>query len=300
MTTIREQRAQRLALEPLVESGPGRGLAAGTVRQFRDIWSRRELLGLLVRREIKARYKDSTLGFFWSLVRPLTMLAIYYVAVGKFLNAAGAIPSFAIYVFTGLTAWNLFNEIVSAGTASIVANAGLVKKVYLPREIFPLSAAGSALFNFVIQLIILVAAVLVSRQLPTWQNLAYGPLAFVVICVWGIAFGIFLSAANVYLRDVQYLVEVALMILFWASPVVYSWTNVRHHVSGPILDLYLSNPMTLAVLGFQRAFWAAGDSVPPPQALGLRLGVALIVGLALTWIAQRLFVRLQGNFAQEL
>src|SRR3954453_15751585 len=139
-------RSAHLSQQPWQSSAPSGSLFKGTLHSLREITGQRELLGLLVRRELKARYKDSSLGFLWSLLRPLSILVVYYVAIGKFLGAERAIPDFAIYIFTGLTVWQLFQEIVSSSTGSIVGNAGLVRKVYLPREIFPLSTVGSALF----------------------------------------------------------------------------------------------------------------------------------------------------------
>lgn len=300
MTVQAEKRARVLAEEPMRPAGPVKGFTAGTVETIRDLWAHRELLDLLIRRELKARYKDSTLGFFWSLMRPLTMLLIYYVAVGQFLGAARDVEGFAIYIFAGLTAWNLFNELVASGTQSVVSNSGLVKKVYLPREIFPLSTAGSALFNFAIQLLILVLAILVTGAIPSLGDVLYFPLAFAVLLVFGLALALVLSAVNVYLRDVQYLIEIALMVLFWASPIVYPWTAVRDAVGSVATEIYLANPMTLVVLGFQRAFWAEGAGTPVPPDLNLRLWIALAVGALLLWVAQRVFTRLQGNFAQEL
>ena len=132
---IKRERDIRLAALPLVPAGPVNGVVSGTADSIRGVWRYRELLDLLVRRELKSRYKDSALGFLWSLIRPLTQLLVYYIAIGKFLGAERSIPDFAIYIFTGLTAWALFSEIVSAGTGSIVANGGLVKRSpVLPRE----------------------------------------------------------------------------------------------------------------------------------------------------------------------
>jgi ABC-2 type transport system permease protein len=300
MSAEADARSRTLATEPMRSAGPVQGFAIGTVESVRDIWAHRELLDLLIRRELKARYKDSTLGFFWSLMRPLTMLFIYYVAVGKFLGASRSIDEFAIYIFTGLTAWNLFSEIVASGTSSIVANSGLVKKVYLPREVFPLSTIGSALFNFAIQLVILVIATFVQGSPAFGTRLAYFPLSFLLLLVFGTALALILSAVNVYLRDVQYLVEISLMVLFWASPIVYSWAQVSGSINGWLLELYLANPITLAVIGFQRAFWVAGADAPVPPDLELRLVISLGICLVLLWFSQRLFTRLQGNFAQEL
>jgi len=116
------------------------------------------------------------------------------------------------------------------------------------------------------------------------------------------ALALLLSATNVYLRDVQYLVEIMLMIFMWASPIVYSWALVQKAVAGhPWLEqLYLANPMTLIVLGFQKAFWVAGDGQPFPEHLGRDLVLAFGVSIFLLWFSQRVFARLQSNFAQEL
>jgi len=301
MTDIATERAVRLAAEPLREAGPRPGFASGTLSSMRDIAAHRELMGFLVRRELKSRYKDSALGFVWSLIRPLAMLLIYYVALGQFLGAARSIPDFAIFIYTGLTAWTLFNEIVTIGTASIVANSGLIKKVYLPREVFPLSVVGSAVFNFLIQLGILVAATLAVGRLPTGARWFYFPLSLALLLVFATALALLLSAVNVYLRDVGYLVEVALMILFWASPIVYSWGLVHKELKGGMLEqLYLANPVTLVVAGFQKTFWVAGTGQPMPDQLGERLGIALVISVLLLWVCQRTFARLQANFAQEL
>lgn len=300
-TAESEARHTRLAQLPLDVAGAQTEFVRGTARSLRDLWAHRELLGLLVRRELKARYKDSTLGFAWSLLRPLSLLLVYYVAIGKFLGAERSIPDFAIFVFTGLTIWTLFLECVAGGTGSIVGNSGLIKKVFLPREVFPLAVVGSALFNFLMQLLILAVAVVLTGRAPTGSRLLFAPLAIAVVLVYGAALGMILAAANVYLRDVQYLVEIVMMALFWASPIVYSWQLVQSILGGSWAEqVYLANPVTVAALGMQRAFWVAGTAEPVPAHLGARLLLMLLVGGVLLWVAQRLFTRLEGNFAQEL
>jgi ABC-2 type transport system permease protein len=297
----RDVRAKELAALPMRPAGPRASFFNGTIESMRDIWSHRELLGLLTSREIKARYKDSTLGFFWSLAKPLAMLLVYYIAIGKFLGAAKSIPDFAIFIFAGLTAWQLFSDIVTIGTGSIVANGGLIKKVYLPREVFPLSIIGSALFNFAIQVSILIGATAVLGQFPTGSRWLYFVLAMAIVVPFSTALALLLSATNVYLRDVAYLVEIMLMILMWASPIIYSWKFVRDALGDSwLLRLYDANPMTQVVMGFQKAFWVAGDGQPFPPHLGRSMVVTFFVSLALLWLSQRVFARLQSNFAQEL
>lgn len=293
-------RFKRLAATPLHPAGSARSDRAGW-GAITNIFSHREMLGLLVRRDLKARYKDSTLGFFWSLIRPLVQLAVYFIVMGQFLGAAKSIPDFAVYVFAGLAAIGLFTEMVVGGTGSVLNNGGLVKKVYLPREVFPLSSVGSALFNFGIQVIVLLMATVIVLKPPLHWQLAYVVPSLLVLVVYGTALALLFSAVNVYLRDTQYLVEVVTMLLFWASPVVYSWAMVKSLIASPILlEVYTNSPLTLAVLGFQRAFWVAGESAEWPGMLWLRLIIALVVGLVLLVFCHRVFVRLQGNFAQEL
>lgn len=290
-----------LEREPFRQIGGHGRTLRGSLDQIREIVRHREMLGLLVRRDLKSRYKDSALGFLWTLARPLTQLLIYYIVIGTFLGAARNIPDFGTFVFTGLTAYMLFSEIVSSGTSSIITNAGLIKKIYLPREVFPLASVGSALFNFAIQLGILLAATAIAGRFPWHIDLLYAIPSLAVILAFGTGFALLLSAWNVYLRDIGYLLEVVLLVLMWASPVVYSWEFVQKALGhGWLLELYTNNPITLAVLGFQRAFWVAGESAPQPEGLLLRLGIAFVVGLVFVVVGQRVFSRLQGNFAQEL
>ncbi|MEZ3160057.1 ABC transporter permease [Microbacterium sp. BWT-B31] len=297
-----EMRFRRLAAVPLESVGGSYPFTPrGILDSVTDAVSQREMLGLLVKRDLKSKYKDSALGFLWSLARPLVQLLIYFVVLGQFLGAARGIPDFAIYIFTGLTAIGLFTEIAVGGTGSIIANAGLVKKVYVPREVFPLASVGSALFNFLVQLCILVLATFLTGHPPFHWAILYALPALAIIVVYGLAFALFFGALNVYLRDMQYLVEVFTILLFWASPVVYSWQMVRDLVQNPVIvEIYTNNPLTLAILGFQEAFWVAGADAAQPDLLLLRMFVALIVGLVVLVGCHRVFLRLQGNFAQEL
>ncbi len=298
------------AAAPLRLVHPPRSFARGFLPDVADVWAYRELLGNLVRKELKVRYKDSVLGFLWTLVRPLLQLFIYAIAIGVFLGQGRAIPDFGVYLFTGLVAWTLFTDVIGGCTGTIVSNAGLVKKVYLPRELFPLSVVGAAVVNFALQLVVLVAAYAVTESWPRPADLPLVPLALAVLVVFGTALGLVLAAANVYLRDVQYLVEIGLLLWFWMTPIVYDWTKVRtnlvdHHGLSWLFQIYLANPMANVVLAFQKALWPGGDTRQgQPFAydgdLYLRLGVLLLVCTALLWCAQRIFARTQGNFAQEL
>lgn len=283
-----------------VSSTSARGLT-GAYLSLKEVFAHREMLNLLVRRDLKSKYKDSALGIFWTLFKPLTQLVIYYVVIGKFLGAERGIPNFAIYVFAGLTAYSFFSEIISGGTTSIVNNSGLIKKVYLPREVFPIASLGSALINFSVQLLLLIFASVFLGAFPGLMNLIYFVPALLLILIFGVALSLLFSALNVTLRDVQYLVEVGLMVVMWASPIVYSWQMAVSFLGeGLLYEVYMANPLTQAVIGFQSAFWTGDTAAVLPEYFWLRFGITLFTGLIFLIFSQRVFSKLQGDFAQSL
>ncbi len=271
----------------------------------RDVVRYRELLANLVRKELKVKYKDSVLGFLWTLLRPIFLLVIYYVVIGKFLGSG--IPYFVIYLFSGLVAWDLFNSVLSGSATAIVNNASLVKKVYFPREILPLAVAGAALVHFALQLVVLVGALVLFRYDFVSLNLLYLPLALLTLAVLMTGAGLLLAAVNVYLRDTQHLLEVFLTFWFWMTPIVYPIHLALGKLSARSKALefvYLLNPMTNIVSGFHRAIYrhvtVHGQQVLFGGAILDRLLIVLGASLVLLWVAQRVFARAQGNFAQEL
>lgn len=273
----------------------------------KEVYAFRELLGQLIRKELKVKYKDSVLGFLWTFIRPLLQLFVYAVVIGIFLGSGRVIPDFGIYIYVGLLAWTLFTDILGGCTGCIVGNAGLVKKVYFPRELFPLAVIGAAAVNFVLQSSVLLVAYTLTQSTPSWGQMGLVPLALAVLIIFAAALGLLLAAANVFLRDVQYLVEVTLLLWFWMTPIIYDWTKVRTVLAVDnnlvwLYQLYLANPMANVVLAFQRALWSSGEGTPFYYTNGLasRLGILLVVSCAFLWFAQRVFARSQGNFAQEL
>lgn len=300
-----EARFDRLAALPLRSFTPHKQGLGSFRRQLREIADHRQLLWLLTRRDLQVRYRGSVLGFLWTLIKPLILLAVYYVILGQVLGAARGIENFGIYVFSGLTIYMLFSESLGASTGSIVANGGLVKKIYLPREIFPLAAVGGASFMFLMQLAVLIGAVMVFQQWPEPTGLLYFLPSVALILIYVVGIGLLLSALNVYLRDVQYITEILLTLMMWGSPIVYSWqmvkeVMVRFDIPSWLLEVYTNNPLTLAVLGFHRALWSGGTPADYPEDLALRMGIAGVVGLVFLLIAHWSFQRMQGNLAQEL
>lgn len=298
-------RFTRLAAEPFTTIDARGMRAGGRWGKLGELFHRRELLMLLIRRDLQARYRDSFLGFLWTVIRPLVQFLVYYFVLGQILGAAKGIDNFAIYLFAGFTLYTFFADVIFGATGSIIGNAGLVKKIYLPREIFPLGSIGAASFMFLVQLGVLFIAAVVLNALPAPVHMLWFFPSLGMVLLWGTATGLLLAALNVYLRDIQYLTEVAMMLAMWASPIVYSWNMVKDVVrtySLPdwILEVYLANPLTIGVMGFHRAFWGSGTTADYPPNLGIRMLVMSVIGFVFLWIAHRAFTRMQGNFAQEL
>ncbi|MDQ1439345.1 MAG: type transport system permease protein [Acidimicrobiaceae bacterium] len=270
-----------------------------------DIWRYRELLVGLVRKELKVKYKNSILGFVWSMLNPALYLVVFYVVFQLVLKAG--IPNFAIYLLSGLLVWNLFSTGLPGATGSIVGNAAIVKKVAFPREILAMAAVGASLVHFVLQGAVMLLALLFFRYPPSPGFLLLVPVALLALLLFTCALGILLAAVNVYLRDTQHLLELALLAWFWGTPIVYQYRLVADRL-GSRTWLYRLNPITPIVLTFQRAIYAKTDpnGVPilpagasPGWYLG-QLGAVIAVSLALFVFALRVFGKLEGNFAEEL
>jgi ABC-2 type transport system permease protein len=267
----------------------------------------------LVRKELKVKYKNSVLGLLWSLLNPLLTLLIYVVVFQLILGSG--IPDFALFLFSGLLVFNIFQNGVLGGTGSVVDNAGIVKKVAFPREILPLASVGTNLMFFVFQVVVMVIFLVAFRHAPAWSELWLVVPALAAAVVFSAALAVFLSAVTVYLRDIKHLVEVLMTLWFWSVPVVYGYGTIAGKLASHRIPtfVYLLNPLVAPVLSFQRslydivAYTSKGSTtvthlLPTRGALwffGADLAV-LAVSAAFFLVALAVFVRLEGNFAEEL
>jgi len=283
-------------------------------QRLKDIWANRELLVLLVRTDLKIKYKSSVLGYLWSMLNPALVLAIYFVIFN--IISKNGIPQFAIWLFSGLLVWNLFNNAAMTSTGVVVGRAGIVKKVAFPRELLALSTVGVSLVLFAIQVGVLILALLVFSHTPAWGFLILLPVAVVALVIFTSAISIFLSAVNVYLRDTAHLTEVLLMAWFWSLPIVYPYGQISGRL-GILKYVYMADPVTPIAMIFQRAIYGKTTYVYPAAGLpgsathellpswglgiyGLLLVGVVIVSVVLFFVAMVIFGRLEGNFAEEL
>ena len=300
----------------LTERGPSvtlvpAGRSSGVFRDVKDLLGTRELLTALLGRELAGKYKGSFLGLGWTLVRPLVMLFIYSVVVGQFLGAARNVEQFAIFVFIGLLFWNLISESISMGSTSMTINGALLKKVWFPREVLPLTSFAVAAVNFLVQFGVLIFAFLIFNSWPQIENLLY--LIPVILIVFPVSFGMSLifSVLNVRFRDTQYIVEVGLMLGFWLSPILYPWTFAHQFLASLPLgalwqQLYLANPFGLVVMAAQQALWAPITTEAGKvyqffdSPFATRLWIAVLASWVFLYIAQRIFARMAGTVVVDL
>ncbi len=228
------------------------------IRRLLNVWEYRELLGNLVRKELKVKYKNSVLGFVWTLLNPTLYLVVFSLVFQEVLRVQ--VPYYAIFFLSGLLVWNFFSVALGAGTTSITMNSQLVQKVWFPREILPLASIGAAVVHFFLQALVLIAALAIFRRAPSAEYLPALPVAFVVLLILSAALAIALSAINVYLRDTEHLLELALLAWFWLSAVVYPYRQVASRL-GPSREWMASlNPVIPIVTTFQKVLYNPDDS----------------------------------------
>lgn len=283
-----------------------------------EIWKSRELFVFLVRKELKVKYKSSVLGLLWSMLNPAVVLMVYYL-VFKYI-AKNPTPDFALYLFSGLLVWNLFATVLPGSASTIVQNSGIVKKVAFPREILPLSQVGTGSVFLFFQALVMALFLVGFQYSPDWAYLPVMLFGLLDLIILTSAFAVFLSAINVYYRDVEHLVAVVIQAWFWAVAIVYSiqtiYTEVGVHGRHPslhwIIDVYLIDPIEPIVLAFQRFFYGKVFVTIPgnshyqalagyPYHFYVEMLAGVLVGAILLFIgAMKVFGRIEGNFAEEL
>lgn len=257
------------------------------MRIIKELYDYREMLSNLVRKDLKVRYKGSVLGFLWTFLNPLLQLIVYTIVFSTIMRTN--IDKFYIYLFIGLIPWLFFATCIQAGSTSILMNKDLIKKIYFPRIILPISTVNSAFMNMFYSMIVVLLTILVSG-IGFSKYILLLPLAMIMqyILVLGMTF--IFSALNVYFRDLEYILNIIVMMWFYLTPIVYKIEMIPEKYR---LWFYL-NPMT-GIINFYRNILYY-KRMPSFNAFG---GI-LIYGIIMIVIGYFVFEKLQKNFAEEL
>ena len=245
------------------------------MRLAKELWEYREMVISLVKRDLKSRYKGSVLGFFWMFLNPLLQLAVYTVVFSTILRAG--IEQFYLFLFVALV-------------PVIFSQQDMVKKIYFPREALPLSFTISQFINMLLSFAVIFLVVLLSGRGLHLRALAFLPLVMAAEFLLALGTVYFVSALNVYFRDLEHILGIVSMAWMYLTPVLYSLDMVPQQYVG----LFYFNPMTAVIISYRKILY---DGVPPH--MDTLLG-SLAVGAAVLLAGQAVFGRLQRHFAEEL
>ena len=294
MTTapVREQEHPHGPLRPPGDSG---GLLA--------VFRRRYLLKLLVQKELKNRYQVSLLGLLWSYIKPGFRFVMYLVVIGIGLKMGREIEHFPLHILCGLIIVHMATESMNAGTKSVTGNRQLVSKMNVPREMLPMTSVLVSSYHTLPQYVILIIACLVTGWSISLTGVAAAVLGFMIIWLFALMYSLLAGALNVVYRDFNNFSQTLSQMVMWFTPMIYGWTHVVDLGSAVSIP-YQFNPIAMSVMLTQRAFWYETIDERPagtlPDDLLLKGSITVVAMLLLVVVAQRVFTRLEGRFAEYI
>lgn len=240
-----------------------------------------------VLKEFRGKYKNSFLGILWSFINPLLQLLVYSF-VFSFLTK-GNIEHFTVFLVIALIPWNFFNTSIIQCASCIIANAGILKKIYFPREIIPVSILTSNLINFLISCIIIIFALFISGIGISW-HIIFLPLIVLIQYIFSLALSFIISALSTYIKDLVYFINIIMMLWFYLCPVVYSVDLIPEN----FLFIFKLNPLLYLINGYRDVLFY--QVIPDIKSLL----ILLIISLLILYVGYKIFKKLEKNFVEEL
>ncbi len=263
------------------------------IADIRKLFSYRELIYSLTKKELKVKYRGSVLGFLWSLLNPILVMVVYSFVFAIIMRLG--VEDYAIFLISALLGHNFLANSVSLGASSIVANGNLVNKIYFPREILPFSIIFANLVNFLFELIALFI-VLAILGYPFYMFIYILPLVIGIQFFLVAGSTLLVSALNVFFRDLQHLITIILMVWFFATPIIYPLDMVPE----AFRNILYFNPMTVFALMYRNIFYyvkhTEGWGMPPLIFILYAVGISIAVFL----VGYFVFKKLEPRFAEEI
>lgn len=254
---------------------------------LKNLYDYRQLLKSNVQKEIRGKYKGSFLGVLWSFINPLLQVLVYAIVFPFIMKNTQ--ENYVVFLIIGILPWTWFITAINQGTSCILANAGIIKKVYFPREILPISVVTSEAVNFIISTIIIIAFVL-GYGVGISKYVVFYPIVLLVQYFLLIGISFIVSSVTVYFRDLQHFIGIALQLLFYATPIVYAPGQIPESFQWIIKY----NPMTYIINGYRNIFYYKQT----PDFAGL--GIVFVISIVLCVVGYFIFQKLQKRFAEEM
>ena len=257
------------------------------INVFKNLYKYRELLKTNVQKEIRGKYKHSFLGVLWSFLNPLLQIAVYALVFPLILRNTQ--ENYVIFLCCGLIPWTFFATTISRSAFTMVENGNIIKKVYFPREILPISVVTSETANFLISTIIIIGFVIFGG-LGISKYIIFYPIVLIAQYLLLIAISLIVSSISIYIRDLQHLIGVALQLLFYAAPIVYAPESIPEQFKW----ILYCNPMTYIINGYRSIFY--NQTMIELKPLLILIGCSIIGCI----VGYMIFNKLQKGFAEQL
>lgn len=255
---------------------------------IKELYHYREMIVSLVRKGLRGRYKGSVLGFLWTFINPLLQLVVYTLVFSNIMRVG--IEKFYLFLFVALVPWMFFSASITGGATSVVSEGNLIKKVYFPRQILPISYVTTAFVNMLLSLVIVFLALIVGGIGISPKALLYLPIVMVVEYILALGIAMLTSALTVYFRDLEYILGIVSMAWMYLTPVMYNVDMVPEKYA----RLFYLNPMTSIIIAYRDILYY--KQVPQITTLAQ----ASILGVSVLVIGAVLFHVLQKHFVEEL
>lgn len=256
------------------------------LRNLRELYQYRALLWSLTLRELRARYRASVLGFFWTFLNPILLMLAYTLVFGVFMKSP--VKHFVYFLFVGLLPWIFFSSSIGVGASAISDRRDLLTKVRFPPQVLPATVVATNLCNYVLSIPLMIALGAYFRVWPSWHIVAY-PVVLALQVVFTIALSYFVSALNVVFRDLQHIIANVLTLWFFVTPVFYPLATVPERFRAILLA---GNPMAVLVTSYQAIFYEHRLPASAP------LAVVALESLVLLWLSSAVFERHREVFAE--
>ena len=254
---------------------------------FKSLYEYRELLKTSISKDIRGKYKNSVLGILWSFLNPLLQIAVYAIVFPLIMRSN--LPNYTVFLCCGLIPWNFFSSAIARTSFTMVENGNIIKKVYFPRQILPLSVVTSEAVNFIISTVIILAFVL-GYGMGISKFIIFYPLVLIVQYLLLIGISFIVSSVTVYFRDLQHFISIALQLLFYATPIVYAPDAIPESFQW----ILKYNPMTYVINGYRDIFYYQQT----PDIMSLVK--VFVIGVIICLVGYMICNKLQKRFAEEI